>query len=463
VRLFVTGLGGYLGRAIAATASAQGHEVAGTVRARPAPPGARAVNVDVRDEAAVRAALADTRPDAVIHTAYVQHGDEARSVNVDGAAAVARAAHAAGVRLVHVSSDVIFPGDTGRPVREEDPPDPITAYGATKAAAEAAVSAAHPGALLVRTSLIYGGAEPSDHERRALDPDMTFYDDEIRCPVVAGDLAAALVELAARDDVRGPLHVAGADAVSRLEFARLVAAANGRDPALVRGGPHPPGRPGDITLDCSRARALLRTRLRARGARSVTGGWTALAGLLARALAGPAQARLGAVAGALELPQPGHARGPRPVDLGPVQVVALAVVARLGLEVLDALGPRRRHRPRRRASSLSSRAMRSGASRRRSSSTLSSSRTAWRCTASWRPSSSDSTCPRRASRSSRRCFHACSGAPAPPRRSHRPRARPASMRTAACARVPARRAPPASICIPIDPPALTRSRRRVRA
>jgi dTDP-4-dehydrorhamnose reductase len=121
---------------------------------------------------------------------------------------------------------------------------------------------AHPGAVLVRTSLIYGGTEPSTYELRALDPSQTFYADEVRCPIAASDLAAALVELAARADVRGPLHVAGAEAVSRLEFAQLIAAASGDDPAAVRGGSRPPGRPGDLRLDCTRARALLRTHLR---------------------------------------------------------------------------------------------------------------------------------------------------------------------------------------------------------
>ncbi|MCA1699444.1 MAG: sugar nucleotide-binding protein, partial [Actinobacteria bacterium] len=118
-----------------------------------------------------------------------------------------------------------------------------------------------------RTSLIYGGAEPSTYERAALDPAQTFYDDEIRCPIVAGDLAAALIELAALPDVRGPLHVAGADAVTRLEFAQWIAAARGGDPAAVRGGPRPAGRAGDLRLDCALARSLLRVRLR--GAREV--------------------------------------------------------------------------------------------------------------------------------------------------------------------------------------------------
>jgi dTDP-4-dehydrorhamnose reductase len=276
VRLFVTGLGGYLGRAIAAAAHAHGHGVAGTVRTSPAPPAARAFEIDVRDEAALDAALAETRPDAVLHTAYVQHGDGMHAINVDGSAAVARAARRAGARLVHVSSDVVFAGDLGRAVREEDPVAPVTDYGRSKADAEAAVRAADAGAVLVRTSLIYGGDRPSAHEERALDTTMTFYADEIRCPVAAGDLAAALIELAARPDLHGPLHVAGPDAVSRLEFARLVAAARGRDPALLRGGTRPPGRPGDITLDCTRARTLLRTRVR--GVREVLGGVTGPAG-----------------------------------------------------------------------------------------------------------------------------------------------------------------------------------------
>jgi nucleoside-diphosphate-sugar epimerase len=140
VRLFVTGVGGYLGRAIAAAAP----------------------------------------PDQVCAER--------------------------GLRLVHLSSDAIFAGDLGRPLREDDPPSPITVYGATKAEAEAVVAAADPRAVLVRTSLTYGGAEPSNHERRALDPTATFYDDEIRCPVAAPDLAAAVIELAARAEVGGPLH-----------------------------------------------------------------------------------------------------------------------------------------------------------------------------------------------------------------------------------------------------------------
>lgn len=262
MRLFVTGLAGYLGQALAGGAGGAGIEVSGTVRTRPAPAGPRSFRVDVRDERAVADAIAAVAPDALVHAAYVRDGAEAWSVNVDGSAAVARAAAAAGVRLVHMSSDVVFAGDLDRPLRENDPLAPVNAYGESKVAAEAAVLAACPEAVLVRTSLIYGGAEPSTYELSALEPAQTFYDDEVRCPVVAGDLAAALLELAALPGISGPLHVAGADAVSRLEFARLIAAARGGDPLAVRGGPRPPGRAGDLRLDCARAGSLLRVRLR---------------------------------------------------------------------------------------------------------------------------------------------------------------------------------------------------------
>jgi dTDP-4-dehydrorhamnose reductase len=275
--LLVTGVSGFLGRAVAQAAARAGWSVAGTYLTHEpalAVPAATA-RLDVRDADAVGALLAARRPAAVVHTAYVQAAADALAVNAQGAGHVAAAAHAAGARLVHVSSDAIFRGDLGRPLREDDPPDPVTAYGVTKAAGETAVLTAHPGALLARTSLLYGGPghAPGTHEEAALaagrgERAMTFYADEIRCPVQVDDLAVALVELAAAAH-HGPLHVAGPDAVDRATFARMIAAAAGLDPAAIAAGPRPPGRSGDCTLDCGVADTLLRTRLR--GVRAVFG------------------------------------------------------------------------------------------------------------------------------------------------------------------------------------------------
>ena len=245
MKLHVTGATGYLGTEL--------------VRLRP---GASSLRVDVRHAGAVLELFERVRPDVVIHTAYLQAGEGAWGVTVDGSENVAGAAAAVGARLVHLSTDVVFDGRKGSPYVEHDPPSPVTEYGRAKAEAERRVAAAHPAALVVRTSMIYAGPDHrlgrSKHELAARDPAMTFFTNELRCPIQVGDLAEALLELAATD-AAGPLHVAGADGISRAEFAELVA---GRP---VRTAPAPESRPLDCRLDSSRAQALIATRLRGVG------------------------------------------------------------------------------------------------------------------------------------------------------------------------------------------------------
>jgi len=255
----VIGGSGFLGRRVVTVARAAGWDV--TATSFSAPTNEAPALLDLRQPEEVAALIGSVAPDAVVNTAYLQGGPDARAVNVDGAEAVALAAQRVGARLVHMSTDVVFDGTAGRPYTEADRHTPLSAYGQAKADAEAVVAAADPSAVLVRTSLIYrgpGGAspgEPSPHEAMAADPDATFYEDELRCPVQVDDLAAAVVELCGLD-IAGPLNVAGPTAVSRRRFAELVTG------GAVKGAPAPPGRPLDCRLDISLAAETLETEIR---------------------------------------------------------------------------------------------------------------------------------------------------------------------------------------------------------
>jgi dTDP-4-dehydrorhamnose reductase len=248
--LLVTGGSGYLGEELLRQAGA---DALGTYLTTPFEGGLR---LDVRDAAAVLDAVAGH--EAVIHTAYMQ---EDAGVIVDGSSAVAEACAATGARLVHISTDVLFDGTLGRPYREDDEPSPITGYGRAKHAAERAVAERCPDAAIVRTSLIYGGPglEPSHQEQVAIDAPHPFFTDEIRSPVQVGDLATAVLRLVDDGSVAGPVHLAGADHISRYDFARLVVAARGGDADRIEAASFRDlglTRPADCRLESRRAQPL---------------------------------------------------------------------------------------------------------------------------------------------------------------------------------------------------------------
>ena len=145
--MFVTGGAGFLGRHVVRFATAVGWDVV-------APPSS---SMDITDRSATMATIARANADVIVHLAYRK---DDRQVIVDGTRHVAEAAAAAHTRLIHMSTDVVF---GGRPTAygEADEPDPVIDYGQDKADAECAAAAAMPDAAIIRTSLLYGTADPS--------------------------------------------------------------------------------------------------------------------------------------------------------------------------------------------------------------------------------------------------------------------------------------------------------------
>ncbi|WP_328884976.1 SDR family oxidoreductase [Streptomyces sp. NBC_00316] len=265
MRTLIVGGSGFLGRELSQQASASGHAVTATFATRAhAIPGIRWVPMDLRHGEEIAQVLKETEPDLVINAAYRQTDWAATA---DGAIRLAMAATRHGSRLVHVSSDAVF---SGAEVRYDETalPDPITPYGAAKAAAETAIRLLAPSAVIARTSLIIGDGS-SAHEQFVHDlasgrREGVLFTDDIRCPVHVADLAAAILELATSRHA-GVCHLAGSDAVNRHELGVLIAHRDGLDPcALTAGRRIGSGFPGalDVRLDSTRTQRALRTTLR---------------------------------------------------------------------------------------------------------------------------------------------------------------------------------------------------------
>ena len=237
MRLLVTGAAGMLGCDVVAAAERAGHEVVARPRRE----------LDVTDAAAVAAAVADARPDAVVNCAAWTdvdaaegHEAEATAVNGAGAANVA----ATGVHTVQVSTDYVFDGTASEPYAEDAPTDPRSAYGRSKLAGEAPVLAA--GGAVVRTSWLFGrhGSNfVATMLRLASERDeLTVVDDQVGSPTFTGHLATALVAVAERR-LAGVLHVAGGGQCSWYDLAAAAFAETGAEVTLHRGATADLGRP----------------------------------------------------------------------------------------------------------------------------------------------------------------------------------------------------------------------------
>lgn len=245
--MFITGASGLLGRHLQRSPAAENWEMIA--------PGSRSLDIRRRD--AVLDMITDWKPTAVVHLAYRK--DDRRAI-VDGSRNVAEAAAACGARLVHLSTDVVFPGRASA-YAESDAPFPLTEYGRMKADAEQEVMAHCPLAAMVRTSLMYATdflAPVQLDVQRALRGEIqtAFFTDEYRCPAHAADIGAAVAAVASLPEIVGPIHVAGPEAVSRAEFATAIARWLGMNPNLLRTASLAASgldRPARLVLDCSLA------------------------------------------------------------------------------------------------------------------------------------------------------------------------------------------------------------------
>jgi len=264
--LLVFGAGGQVGRELLGLAEVRGIEAVGLARA----------DADITDPGAVRRAIARHAPRLIVNAAAYTAVDKAESepqaaasVNAEGAAIIARAAAEAGTPLVHISTDYVFDGAKAAAYDESDPVSPLGIYGQTKAAGEAAVRAAQPQHVILRTAWVYGvfGANfLKTMLRLAGERDsLRVVADQRGCPTSTIDIAEAILAIdraiaAEKACSWGTYHFAGTGVTTWHGFASEIVAAQkaftGRDPPVAAittaEYPTPARRPANSELDSSR-------------------------------------------------------------------------------------------------------------------------------------------------------------------------------------------------------------------
>lgn len=163
-------------------------------------------SLDIGNRDAVLA-FAETHPvDFIVNCAAYTAVDKAeeeeeqcRRINTDAVAYLGEAAQHIGARILHVSTDYVFGGDSYMPYQESDPVSPTSVYGRTKLAGEKALSAVCPDAIIVRTAWLY--SEYGHNFMKTMlrlgaeRPEIRVVNDQIGSPTYAGDLAEAILSL----------------------------------------------------------------------------------------------------------------------------------------------------------------------------------------------------------------------------------------------------------------------------
>jgi len=231
-------------------------------------PGVDVSGVDLTDAEQVAALFEQLAPiDGVIHTAAYTAVDRAEeepelaaAINGDACGVLARAAAAAGIPMVLVSTDFVFDGEASKPYTEDAATNPRSVYGATKLDGESQALAAHPeGAKVVRTQWLYGprGSHfPHTMQRLAKERDrLKVVSDQVGSPTSTLELAPALWDVLISGEP-GVWHAACDGACSWFDLAVATIDASEIEgvevePCTTDEFPRPASRPAYSVLDCT--------------------------------------------------------------------------------------------------------------------------------------------------------------------------------------------------------------------
>ena len=215
-------------------------------------------DINCGDSESVRVALESIEPEVVINCAAVtdvetcqDQPEYAFQVNVLGALYIAQVCARVGSLCVYTSTDFVFDGEKGEPYTEDDCPNPINVYGASKYAGEMLVRQTCPQWLIVRMASLFGPAQDKKSgrisrlrlvrgkrsfvdtiiEKARVGESLRVVDDVYMSPTYARDASRAL-ELLVRQRATGIVHLTNAGRCSWYELAKKTFEIVGLSPSL---------------------------------------------------------------------------------------------------------------------------------------------------------------------------------------------------------------------------------------
>ncbi|MBO4965097.1 MAG: dTDP-4-dehydrorhamnose reductase [Muribaculaceae bacterium] len=190
--------------------------------------------LDITDRMAVEEFFAADKYDLIINCAAYTAVDKAESdsltaarINTEAVGNLARVAREKGMRVIHISTDYVFPGDNCRPYVENDEPRPTSIYGRTKLEGEAVLKSFCPDAIVIRTAWLYS-EDGNNFVKTMLDKgsngiDLRVVTDQIGTPTYARDLATAILAIIRHEQWKpGIYHFTNEGVASWYDFAKSI-------------------------------------------------------------------------------------------------------------------------------------------------------------------------------------------------------------------------------------------------
>ena len=186
--------------------------------------------LDITDINSVDSVLNECRPKLVINTAAYTAVDKAEddrdtcfNINSNAVRNLAKISKKIDAKLVHISTDYVFDGSLNRPLCENDVPNPLNVYGASKLEGEKALKEElDKNYLIIRTSSVHGqyGANFVKTMIRLLNEknELKVVDDQVMSPTHAGFLAETIIELVEKGADAEIYNVSNSGAISWYEF-----------------------------------------------------------------------------------------------------------------------------------------------------------------------------------------------------------------------------------------------------